>query len=338
MSEGLIVPSGIPQFTGDLATLEADVKSLTAEAKLFRDSGASVHSTFQGLSACYKAPEAEQLFATTAPVATKSDAFADDLEKVSSALSEYAREVRPIVDKLKALKDEALAFVQSIEGNDHWQRDQKKVNRNNELWRGVNAAESAFRAAERTCHAKIVGLVGGTPLVVDDGSHKKNMYGYKAEDLNHAEETPWGSTAEREYTGIAWLGHQAKSFVWDGFVVDGVWGTIQGLGTLVGTDGWDKAGEAWTGLAKLATGVVISCTPLSGAYWTARDDQLPSWLRDSRTAVKETAKAMVAYDQWGKNPARAAGGVTFNVLRGVSRPRPPCHRMLGLRRGSPCRD
>ncbi|MEU8580789.1 hypothetical protein [Streptomyces abikoensis] len=290
---------------------------MASDAKLFRDSGASVHSTFQGLQACYKAPEAEKLFATTAPVATKSSAFAGDLEKVSDALSTYATEIRPLAKKLGDLKDEATAFVKSVEGDDHWRRDKKKVDHNNNLWRSVNATVAAFTDAERSCHDKIVALVGGDKLIADDGSHKPNMYGYKASDLDHAEQTPWGSMAEREYTGIAWLGHQIKSFVWDGFIVDGVWGTIKGLGTLVGTDGWDKAGQAWTGLAKLATGLAITASPLGAAYWMTPDDKLPSWLRDSRTAMKETGKALVAYDQWGKNPARAAGGVTFNVLTTV---------------------
>ncbi|WP_256967211.1 hypothetical protein, partial [Streptomyces caniscabiei] len=27
-----------------------------------------------------------------------------------------------------------------------------------------------------------------------------------------------------------------------------------------------------------------------------------------------TGKALIAYDEWGKNPSRAAGAVTFNVL------------------------
>ncbi|MFK8848149.1 hypothetical protein [Streptomyces sp. Ac-502] len=41
---------------------------------------------------------------------------------------------------------------------------------------------------------------------------------------------------------------------------------------------------------------------------------LPSWLRDSRTAMAETGKAMLAWDQWGSNNSRAAGAATFNVL------------------------
>ncbi|SCE54846.1 MULTISPECIES: hypothetical protein, partial [unclassified Streptomyces] len=52
-------------------------------------------------------------------------------------------------------------------------------------------------------------------------------------------------------------------------------------------------------------------------FWALPDDKLPSWLRDSRTAMKETGKALVAWDEWGKNPGRAAGAVTFNVLTTV---------------------
>ncbi|WP_370421169.1 hypothetical protein AB8O64_23425 [Streptomyces sp. QH1-20] len=314
----LIIPTGIPQFVGELSTLEKEAKSLASNAKLFRDSGSSVHSSFQGLSACYKAPEADKLFATTTPVATKSDGFADDLEKVSSALDTYASEVRPLAAKLATLKEQAIAFVASVEGDDDWRKDKKKTDRNDELWRSVNATVAAFHAAERACHDKIVALVGGKSLIADDGSHKSNMYGYKASDLDRAEETPWGSMAEREYTGLAWLRHQAKSFLWDGIVMDGIVGTAKGVATLFGSEGWDKAGEAWTGLAKLATGAIISISPLSGAYWMASDDQLPGWFRDSRTTLKQTGKAFVAYDQWGKNPARAAGGVTFNVLTTIT--------------------
>ncbi|WP_328538103.1 hypothetical protein [Streptomyces sp. NBC_00344] len=314
----LIIPSGIPQFTGDLDQLETDTLALTAEAVLFRTSGASVHSTFQGLSAFYKAPEAEQLFATTAPVATKADSFADDLETAASALSAYSTEVRPLVARLKSLKGDALSFVDSVQGDDHWHRDQDKVDHNNDLWHDVNAAVAAFQAAEVTCHDKITALVaGGTHLIADDGTHKPNMYGYSADTLNHAEETPWGAPAEREYTGLAWLGHQAKSFLWDGFVVDGVWGTVKGLGTLFDVTDLDKAGQAWEGLAKLGTGLALSTPGIAQIYWTTPAKELPSWLRDSRKAVKDTGKALVAWDEWGKNPARAAGAVTFNIVTTV---------------------
>ncbi|MFE9217224.1 hypothetical protein ACFYN3_12895 [Streptomyces lavendulae] len=312
-----INPCTIPQFTGDLDALEQDKNAITAAAGTFRDAGSNVDSEFQGLSAFYSAPEAAQLFATTKPVKTDSDFFADQLESAATALGEYITEARPIVARLKELQTKATTFSSKISGDAHWKDDGDKIDENNDLIHDVNAAVSAFWAAERTCANKIRALYCAPPLTADDGSHGANMYGYKGEDLNKAQDLPWGSQLEE--THRAWeVGYWVKSFVWDGLIVDGIWGTIRGLGTLVGVDGWDKAGQAWTGLAKLATGLAIMSVPgMSTAFWMADDKDLPGWIRDSRTAVKETGKALVAWDEWGKNPARAAGAVTFNVLTTV---------------------
>ncbi|MFF3498268.1 hypothetical protein [Streptomyces sp. NPDC003247] len=314
MSDGatLIDPSGIPHFIGDLSTLDTDVMLLTANAAQFRASGADVHTTFQGLSAVYRAPEAGDLLSSTQPVKAKADAFADDLEKVASALSDYGAEVQPLIDRLATLKVDATAFVQSLSGDDDWREDQDKVDRNNELWRDVNHTVAAFQAAERACHNKITALVGGSKTTVDDGSHGEHMYGYRADDLDHAPETPWGAPAEREYEGWEWLTHEAGQ-VWDGFWTDGVMATVHGVGTLFGADGSDAAGEAWKSLAQLATASALTSATL-GSWWLLPEEKLPSWLRDSRTAYQQTVKGLVAWDTWKTNPSRAAGAVTFNVL------------------------
>ncbi|MDT0399705.1 MULTISPECIES: hypothetical protein [Streptomyces] len=323
MSADLIDPQNIPQFTGDLEQLGTDHMLLTAEALVFRQSGSDVHTRFQGLSACYTAPEAEQLFATTAPVAAKADEFADDLEKVAAALGSYETEIQPLVARLKSLKRRAETFRQQIAGDDDWREDEDNVQLNNDLVHDVNATTAAFWQAEITCHNKITALVGGSTLILEDGAQQRLLkrgtttYGFTADLLNQSEELPWGKTVEKERHGLDWLGHQVMEFG-KGFVVDGVWGTIRGLGTLVGVDGWDAAGEAWKGLGKLATGVLITAIPVVGvAYWQMPEDKLPSYLRDSRNTVKEAGKALVAWDQWGENPARAGGAVTFNVLTTV---------------------
>ncbi|MGW1355532.1 hypothetical protein ACWCQE_40775, partial [Streptomyces sp. NPDC002409] len=64
----MIKPEAIPQYTGDLGQLEKDHASLTKDAGHIRETGSSVHTQFQALSAYYRAPEAEQLFASTKPV------------------------------------------------------------------------------------------------------------------------------------------------------------------------------------------------------------------------------------------------------------------------------
>uniref|UniRef100_UPI0015DA2FC0 ADP-ribosyltransferase n=1 Tax=Streptomyces gossypiisoli TaxID=2748864 RepID=UPI0015DA2FC0 len=232
------------------------------------------------------------------------------------ALSAYATEIRPLRDRLKELKTKAQTFVDSVRDDDEWEYDEDKVGEHNQLRDDITATVAAFWAAERTCHNKITALWGGTQMVAGDGSERADQYGFSAEDMKNAK-LPWGDPVEEKHHWYE-VGHWVKSFVWDGLIVDGIWGTIKGLGTLVGFGGWEAMGQAWKGLAQLATGLALSSIPGVGTlFWALPDDKLPSWIRDSRTAMKETGKALVAWDEWGKNPARAAGAVTFNVLTTV---------------------
>ncbi|MCW7947519.1 protein phosphatase, partial [Streptomyces hygroscopicus] len=312
----MIDPGRIPQYTGNLEQLERDYGDLRTDAVDIRSTGRDVHARFQGLSAYYKAPEAEQLFATTRPVADRSDAFAADLEAVSSALSGYAAEIRPLVARLKQLKLEATAFVGSVKDDHDWEYDGDKVAHHNRIRDDVTVAVAAFWAAERSCHNKITALWHGVQMVAGDGSERKDQYGFSAFDMKGAR-LPWGEPVEQRHHWYE-VGHWVKSFVWDGLVVDGIWGTVKGLGTLVGFGGWEAMGQAWKGLAQLATGLAISSVPgAAGLFWSLPEKDLPSWLRESRRTMKETGKALVAWDEWGKNPARAAGAVTFNVLTTV---------------------
>ncbi|MFI9030534.1 hypothetical protein [Streptomyces sp. NPDC053560] len=310
-------PEEIPQYTGDLEQLEKDHAALKKDAGHVRTTGADVHSHFQGLSAFYKAPEAEKLFATTKPVKDRADEFADDLETVASALADYADEVRPLKTKLEGLKKKAQAFIHDHKDDDDADYDDELTAEHNQIRDDINATVAAFWAAERTCYNKIVALWNGPKMVAGDGSKKEHQYGFKAEDLKNAK-VPWGDPVEQKHHWYD-VGHWVKSFAWDGIVVDGIWGTIKGLGTLVGVDGWDAAGQAWKGLAQLGTGLAILTIggPGAAAFMALPDDKLPSWLRDSRNTMKQTGKALVAWDEWGKNPGRAAGGVTFNVLTTV---------------------
>ncbi|SOD76407.1 hypothetical protein SAMN06272781_4251 [Streptomyces sp. 1222.2] len=311
-----VVSAEIPEFTGNLEQLETDAGDIAFDGMAVGAAGLLIDANFNLLEPFYKAPEADQLFATTAPVAAAGHDLQTELSTVSKALLDYAAEVRPLADRLNSLREEAAAFERRVADDDDWVADGDLIEENTSRRSAVNAAWAAFQAAELACHNKIVALVGGEPLVVGDGSNKKNMYGYRAEDLDHAGGLPWGDVVEESNPWYYFHEH-----AWDftvGFFVDGVWGTIRGLGTLVGVDGWDAAGQAWMGLGKLLTGIVITAVPVVGAaYWLAPDDKLPSWLRDSRTAVVETGKALIAYDEWGKNPSRAAGAVTFNVLTTV---------------------
>ncbi|MGW0962599.1 hypothetical protein ACWD4K_27160 [Streptomyces gelaticus] len=304
-------PVGIPVFTGDLALLDTKVTALSGSGAEIATAAGDVHTSFGGLSAFYKAPEAEQLFATTKPVADTGLTLSSDLCVIAGALGTYSDDAFPLVEKLKELKRDAVAFRVKVDGDDKWREDGDLVEENNHRRNEIAEVWAAFQEVERACHAKIVALVGGKALKTNDGSGKEGMYGYDAEALKQAKSLPWGDTVE-ESTPWWQVWEHAYDFG-KGFVVDGVWGTIKGLGTLVGVDGWDAAKQAWTGLAKLATGL----SPAAQLVLHALPGDHSAWIRDSRTAVKETGKALVAWDQWGSNPSRAAGAVTFNVLTTV---------------------
>jgi hypothetical protein len=311
----VIDPNSIPQFTGDCDQLEADAAGLKGDASDIRTTGGEIHATFQGLAAFYHAPEAEQLFATTKPVADTAESFATELTEVGSALADYAAEVRPIAARLQQLKADAAAFVHSVSGDDGWRYDGDKVNRNNDLLHQVDAAVAAFWAAERRAANRIDRLFGGTQYVVGDGSNKPNMYGYSGDQLDHAK-VPWGSSEEQSHHWYD-IGHWIKSFIWDGLIVDGVWGTIKGIGTLVNPFDWDHFTQAWKGIGELAVGLAALNTP---GLSLVPDSALPGWVRDGRQTVVNFGKSLVAWDEWGKDPARAAGAVTFNALTCVVAP------------------
>ncbi|GFE16341.1 hypothetical protein Sgleb_43880 [Streptomyces glebosus] len=315
MSNAPVDPAEVPVFTGDLDLLESKVKALSHGGSQVKTIGSDVHKSFGGLAAFYKAPEAEQLFGVTRPVEDKARDLGQDMHAIARALGTYAREITPLVEQLKQLKQDAADFRAKEAADDDWREDGDLVDENLNRRNKIAEVWAAFQEAERDCHAKIVGLVGGKALHAIDGSHPTG-YGYDAEALKASKSLPWGDAVEES---VPWW------HVWEhaydfgkGVVVDGVWGTIKGLGTLIGVDGWDAAGQAWTGLAKLTTGVLITTLPIVGpGFLMIPGDKLPGWLRDSRTAMKETGKALVAWDQWESNGSRAAGAVTFNVITAI---------------------
>ncbi|MFJ8676363.1 hypothetical protein [Streptomyces sp. NPDC093589] len=315
MSSAPVDPAEVPVFTGDLGLLEAKVKELSSGGSKVETAGSDVHKSFGGLSAYYKAPEAEQLFGVTQPVADTAHDLGEDIQVIAKALGTYAHEITPLIQQLKQLKQDAADFRSNEAGEDDWSEDGDLVEENLNRRNKIAEVWAAFQEAERDCHAKIIALAGGKALHTIDASHK-NGYGYDAEALKQSKSLPWGDAVEES---VPWW--QVWEHAWDfgkGFVVDGVWGTIKGLGTLVGVDGWDAAGQAWTGLAKLSTAAVMTTLPFVGpTYLTMPGDMLPSWLRESRTALVGTGKALVAWDQWGSNPSRAAGAVTFNVITSI---------------------
>ncbi|MFK4222163.1 hypothetical protein [Streptomyces sp. NPDC019890] len=308
----MIKPEDIPRFTGNLEVLEKAVAALDADGSGFTSTGSDIHNRFQSLASYYEAPEAEKLFATTAAVQTTGENLGSDVESVARALGEYANEIRPLVARLEQLRSEAIAFVAEAKRGhvliNNWQRDQDKVDKNEELVNGVTATTTAFWEAERTAANKIMALFSCIKYRANDGSNKPDMYGFSADALKDAE-LPWGSVEERTFLPGN-IDRHIKSFVWDGLIVDNIWGTIQGLGALVGIGA--DASDTWAALGRVFIG--------AGDFLQDPLNDRPGGLGDtpfgqqSRNDAKEFAKGLVAWDMWSENPARASATVVFNVL------------------------
>lgn len=308
----------IPTFTGNLETQETQAASLKTTASSIRGTGKDVHDAFQALDPVYDAPEQEELLDSTMPVRDKADDFATKLESVSGALAGFASTARPLVNRMNQLRADAEKFVADNRDDDDWQQDQDKIDENARLVRDVGTTWVAFQGVERAAANKITSLVGGTRFVVDDGSHKAGMYGFKESDVKDAKETPWGTVDEREYTGLRAAWEWTKDNVGGalkGFFVDGVLGTLKGLGGMANVFDWDNFKKTWSGIGDVFGGVsAYLITPYDWAMDKMFGAVDHSDTDKQKAALRNFGKSLVAWDEWGKDPSRAFGAVLFNTV------------------------
>jgi ppGpp synthetase/RelA/SpoT-type nucleotidyltranferase len=286
----VINPGAIPRFQGDVDALEADAGTLRGVGQDLRTTGAEVHSTWQGLAAFYEAPEAAQLFAATEPVRSRAGELGDDVASVAGTLSTYAAEVRPIAARLDALRAEAAAFVAEVANDDDWREDGDKVDRHNGLLTQVDQQVLALQDAERTAANAINALFGGRQWHA--GGSDANAYG--PTEIPADAERPWGAPEEKDEPWWKDVWNGGVSLV-KGFFVDGLWDDVKGVFGFINVFDWDTFSASWGGL-----------WTLTGKWFYAPGEAAEGW--------KNLGKALVAWDMWSQDPARAFGTVLFNVV------------------------
>jgi hypothetical protein len=318
----MINPGEIPQIPGNMDALATHAQTIQATGGDFANTGQAVDSTWQGLAAAYKAPEAEQLFAATGPVRTVSASVGEDVQAVGAALATYATEVKEIKAQLAALKGQAEQFVGSIKDDEDWRDDEGKVNQHNGLITAVNTQVAAFFEAQRKCANTINALYGGRQYRADnvDGQADDGEYGFTAETLNAAAgedgALPWGSNEEHDR---GFFGDVGAFFVGIGesFVT-----MLEDLGGLIGRDpttgewSWGTAGQSWLGLGKFVWAVSIYVNPV-----TIVIDQTVGMpfmeQREAGNLLLNAGKSIIAYDTWGEDKSKAAGMATFNIVSAI---------------------
>lgn len=296
-----IIVAQIPGASLDPDAVETAAADLKTQAGLVRDAGTDVKTTWSGLTYAYTAPESATLLSVMDPVATDTDKFADDLERVSAALSTFAADLRVIKSALDSVRSDATAFHRTISGDDEWNQNQDHIDTNNALRGRVAAEQVRLWEAERTCANSIRTIDCIAPWHASTGEDDGFSYGY--DEIGADAEMPWGAAVQREDECPKSAAVGVKRFVWDGIVVDIVGEGLLGIGGLVGLgmDGWslETLSGTWSGL-----GALIGRDPTTGewAWGTAGD----AWVG--------TGKSLLAWDMWAEDPARAAGTVVGNVL------------------------
>ncbi|WP_159624490.1 DNA/RNA non-specific endonuclease [Actinomyces sp. zg296] len=305
----------IPCLSFDIASVETAASTMKTKAGDLRAAGQTIQTTWSGLSGCYSAPEQETLYAAMDPVKNNSDDLARDLESLAGALTTFASTVSGIKARARTLQADGIAFKAKIAGDDKWDHDQDKVNENNALIERANKIRADLWVAEVECANTIRALDDLEAFHTDPTSDNDPLgYGY-SEIPAGTEGLPWGSPVGRKDDCPKAAGVQVKRFVWDGVVCEGLGGTLRGLGNLVGVDysaqdGWSWSGETasntWKGLGSL---VGLSEDENGGYGWHGFD---AAW-STARDSWGGAVKGLVCADQWGDDPARAAGGAAFNL-------------------------
>ncbi|GLW64795.1 hypothetical protein Arub01_30390 [Actinomadura rubrobrunea] len=281
------------------AEVYAQASRLRSAAHSISVTGENVHLAWtHGLNPrVYTAPEAEELRQATLPVQTGTADFAGRLRKVAYALEQYADAVSPIKTRLQDLYGEATALEAKIkaEGAD-WTEDEDLVKENNRIEAAVRAQAMALSAAEQQCASAIYATYGGRPPAPPSGAAAAPTT------------PPWGTPekADLPWYKDAWrgVGRFLRSFglgFWDV-----TWGNFSAL---VGLQGWETAKAAWTQIGKFSLASALITAP--GGAAALLDPKIRSFVWNSH---KEQAKGLVAWDEWKRDPGRAAGQVFGNAL------------------------
>lgn len=299
---GLVNVGEIPYTDVDTSGITAGAGKLRTVASAVRDGTADIHSAWTPISHSYEGPGDQELYDAMTPIVPQGTAFGDDLDTVAKALDDFVTEVTPIVAKLKTYVTRGNTLHADVKKHDGvWDEDETLNGENNDIINGVANQVVAYQAAERKCANTIRGLSGLAALHAMTGDDPDDKLGYGYKELPMGTELPWGTAEARKES----CGEKTLYFVPNllkGVVVDGIWGTVQGIGMLVGIDGtgWhlDTLTDSWKGMGSLIG-------------YNAADDSW-SW-GNAGEAWKGLGKATVGWDEWAKDPGTAAGQAIWGV-------------------------
>lgn len=297
----------IPGLNIDTDTIKTSASNLKTKAGNMRTAASTMKTTWSGMSACYKAPEQETLYAAMDPVDTGFDTLADNVERVGEYLETFATTVEGIKKDAQTLKTDAETFLASIKDDSEWTYDQNKVDTQNGLVSRAGALQVRLWDAERTCANNIRALDCLVAYHADPTSENDPL-GYGYSEIPAGATGEWGGPVERDDHCPKRAAVSVKRAVWDDFVL----GTVNGLTNFAGIEiggpngivsaSWETFTSTWQGVGGFF-----------GLTWDEYGNfQGPRWSTVGNT-IKETLKGLVHYDEWSTDPLRAVTATILDV-------------------------
>ncbi|PPG30270.1 hypothetical protein C5E10_12525 [Pseudoclavibacter sp. RFBG4] len=349
---GRLDPESIPGTKLDTDTIAEQAATLGSTGTAIGGAGADAALEWQSMATHYVAPEGDLLLGLMGPVETMTSAVSADTATAQGALATFADEAAPIVKKLVDLKVEAWNFLTKTEfgitipgdspynihekarprgklapppsANDKpesvhldWDQYQPWVDENEERQADVTTQATLLAEKAATCVNVLLPMVE-TVLGEEIPEYVPINY---AEFEASGGELPWGVDVPDAHTdGI----HFAAG------ILESLTETISGLGTLVlgfnpETGGFFDGsvwGPSWVSTLALAGALVVQPLDdlLDGLQQGNVDDDWLDGADNGLSAVvgdeawKTTWEGFVGTpEDWEKNPAQAAGSLTFNI-------------------------
>ncbi|MEV7934454.1 DNA/RNA non-specific endonuclease [Curtobacterium sp. NPDC089185] len=339
-ADGLIDPDAIPGANIKPEQVDAAGTAFATAGTDVQTRGSEVKTAWAGLGGSYTTPDSAELLAVMDGVETDTVALAGTMQKVSTAISDYATVVAPIARRLVELKAEAETFVaKALQGKtvgpwdpEHpanqgpvglvqhfgeilddvhlrWDEYTPYVDENNELLTKVAEQETKLSQASTDCVNAINGL--RTDMCIAEVQAVDYTAAVKAN-----EPMPWGSTGR---------GDQSCQESFNSGVGDAAVGTVEGLGGLIGynsqTGEWgdgEWAGQSWLGFAESLGALALMGSPPLILAATLPPGVLPDVVRETAQGITAKQQAIVegfvgSPEDWRDDPAHAAGGAAFNI-------------------------
>ncbi|RKS05672.1 DNA/RNA non-specific endonuclease [Nocardiopsis sp. Huas11] len=321
-SEGKISPATFPEPSTYPGSIEVYASNLRTAGERVSGLGDDIKSSWGGLTSCYQAPEAGELYSVLDPVATDGDTVQRAMSRAATALDNFAEDLGAIKTRWSSLRTEAWDLRARIaEKGDEWRDeegflgffgygDAPLVEENDALiTKGTQIIED-YVEAERVCANAINLFVPDRTRfqkASSDGELDPNVF-YHGFDQDLSElATEWG--IEGAATDEHWWVDTGAA-VWDFGV-----GAVEGLGAAVGahsSEGWfsmswdDALLENWEGSLQSVSSLVGMYDAESDSYgWAGWGTVGDAWT--------EAAHAVVPWEEWGDRPGYVIGTALLNI-------------------------